>query len=97
MKKESLKNNIPPQQVFNILFEFRTFISEDIDDFPTQLSFIPFLGLTIWLDEHDINFPPAFPAEGWFKVESVDYLLKDNVFVVSLSSQEQIVVEEEDE
>ena len=80
---------------FQIIFEFRTYVNQKIEDVYKTLSFIPFPGMNIWFDEKDGVVLENKPLSGWFKVESTDYLLKENVFVISLQEENDYIVEEE--
>ncbi|MBN2681578.1 MAG: hypothetical protein JXR58_03665 [Bacteroidales bacterium] len=84
------------KNTFSIIFEFRTYISEDIPDFAKELSFIPATGMNIYIDSESHIFPDEIKDGGWFKVEDTDYLLKDDVFVISLKDASEYVFKEED-
>lgn len=67
-----------------IIFEFRTHISESLPDLNKELNFLPSVGMNIFIDEEDMKFPEGMPEKGWFQVKDIDYLMKDNIFVISL-------------
>ena len=50
--------------------------------------------MNIWFDKDNVKFPEGMPVEGWFKVEDIDYLLKDELFVISLKESGEYEMEE---
>lgn len=81
---------------YSVIFEFRTYIDEEIPDFATELNFVPNVGMNIYIDGESHQFPEPMQEGGWFKVEDVDYLLKDNVFVISMKDASEYVFKEEE-
>lgn len=79
---------------YTIVFEFRTYFDESQDEIYTQLDFIPYPGMGIFLDESEIKLDENMENKGWFKVEDVDFILKDNVFIVSLKEMGEYNIEE---
>jgi len=72
---------------YTVLLDLKTHVDSEAEDFWVDLKFVPQLGINIWLDE-ETNVMPAEHAGGaWFKVEDVDYQLKDDVFIVALKAQ----------
>ena len=69
---------------YTVLFDFKTQVNENIEDLVTDLPFVPTKGLTIFIDEEHIKFPEDMKSGDWFIIDDVDYILKDNLFVVAL-------------
>jgi hypothetical protein len=67
-----------------IIFEFKTFFDEKMEDHVMELNFIPYKGLNIFISDEFIKLPKKMENRGWFEVAEVDYLMADNAFVVSL-------------
>jgi len=80
---------------YYVIFEFRTYVDEAIEDYSTELDFVPYPGMSIWIAKGMVKFPKNMPVEAWFKIKSVDYLLKDKVFVAGLEYIDEYEVEEE--
>ena len=64
--------------MFAIIFDFKTYINDDIDDMSLNLSFIPTKDMNLHIDKE------------WYSVEDIDYLLKEDLFVISLKELEGI-------
>lgn len=85
------------KNTYSIIFEFRTYIDEEIPDFSAELSFVPASGMNIFIDGESHQFPEPMQEGGWYKVEDVDYLLKEDVFVLSMKNASEYVVKDEEE
>jgi len=84
-------------QTYAVLFEFRTYISEDIEDYFVELNFVPALGMNFYIDDSQVKFPKELKGGGWFKAEDIDYLIKDSVFIVSLKDASEYDFKEVEE
>ncbi|MBU0764778.1 MAG: hypothetical protein KJ607_08085 [Bacteroidetes bacterium] len=77
-----------------IIFDFRTYFDNEMDEVVKELNFIPFPGMSIYFGEEELDLPDTMENKGWFKVEDVDYLVKDGAFVVSLQEMGSYQFEE---
>jgi hypothetical protein len=81
---------------YSIIFEFRTYIDDEFPDFATELNFVPVVGMNFYITNESHLFPESMKEGRWFKVEDVDYLLKEDVFVVSLKDASEYVFKEDE-
>lgn len=70
--------------MYTIVFDFKSYFNEKIEDLVKELNFIPVKGMNIWFDDDEVKLPKKMENRGWFKVMDVDYLSKDNVFLIGL-------------
>jgi len=62
--------------MFAIIFDLKTYIDDDINDISVSLNFVPAQGMTIYIEDE------------YYSVEDIDYLLKDDIFLISLKELE---------
>ena len=74
---------------FGIFLDLKTHVNEKIDDLFVELSFVPQIGMNIYLDEEHIKFSEFGLESDWFRVVEVDYQLKDHVFIISLGKTDE--------
>lgn len=79
---------------FVIVFDFKTYYDDHAEDIIKELDFIPIKGMNIYFDDDDILLPENMENRGWFKVIDADYMLKENIFIVSLMALESFEQEE---